>query len=50
MVLLIAKRKKLVTAGSTRSCKLLLTNDQASPRLAKKLLTPVRTSAGVASW
>src|SRR6218665_29443 len=42
-------RMKLVAAASPRSCSRLFTNDQMSPMFAKKLLTPVRTGAGVTS-
>ena len=42
-------RMKLDAAASPRSCSTLFTNDQTSPRFAKKLLTPVRTGPGMTS-
>ena len=42
-------RMKLDAAASPRNCSTLFTKDHASLRFAKKLLTPVRTGAGVTS-
>ena len=50
MKVLTLTRMNVEAAASARSCSTLFTNDQTSPMLAKKLLTPVRTGAGAMSW
>jgi hypothetical protein len=49
MVLLMTTRQKEDMAPSGLACSTLLTNDQASLRLPKKLPTPVRTGCGTTS-